>query len=82
MTQAVNALLYDPALVIEGLTPQQERLLKAVPNYAIGWAENAGFDDIAEDIRKHYGISKGIQNHVDELTPKPLKRNKSYGHSL
>ena len=82
MAQAINALLYDPSLIIKGLTPQQERLLKAIPNYAIGWTENAGFNDIAEDIRKHYGISKGIQNHIDELTPKSLKRNKSYGHSL
>lgn len=82
IAQAVNALLYDPALIIEGLTPQQERLLKAIPNYAIGWAEKAGFSDIAEDIQKHYGISKGIQNQIDELTPKPPKRNKSYGHSL
>ena len=82
MAQAVNALLYDPALIIEGLTPQQERLLKAIPNYAIGWAENAGFDDIAGDIQKHYGISKGIQNHIDELTPKLPKCNKNYERGL
>ena len=57
-------------------------LFRSIPNYAIAWAKNAGFDDIAEDIQKHYGISKGIQKHIDELMPKPLKRNKSYGHSL
>lgn len=82
IAKAINALLYDPALIIEGLTPQQERLLKAIPNYAVGWAENAGFDNVAEDIQKHYGISKGIQNHIDELTPKPPKRNKSYDRGL
>lgn len=68
-------------LIIEGLTPPQERLLKAIPNYAVTWAKKAGLTEIAEDIEKHYEISPGIQKHIDELTPKP-KRNKSYGHSL
>ncbi|HCC34293.1 MAG TPA: addiction module antidote protein, HigA family [Ruminococcaceae bacterium] len=81
MAKAINAILYDPALIIEGLTPPQERLLKAIPNYAVTWAKKAGLTEIAEDIEKHYEISPGIQKHIDELTPKP-KRNKSYGHSL
>jgi hypothetical protein len=74
MAKAISALLYDPALIIEGLTPQQERLLKAIPNYAVTWAKKAGLMEIAEDIEKHYEISPGIQKHIDELTPKPQKR--------
>ncbi len=78
MAKAVCSLLYDPELKIENLPPKQERVLQAIRSYAKDWAETAGFNHVAEDIQKHYGISKGIQNHIDELTPKPPMRNKSY----
>jgi hypothetical protein len=77
MAKAVSSLLCDPDLKIDSLTPVQERVLQAIQNYAVKWAERAGFTEVAEDIRKYYGISKGIQSHIDELTP---KRNRSYDH--
>jgi chromosome segregation ATPase len=81
MAKAVSSLLCDPDLKIDSLTPVQERVLQAVRNYAVTWAEKAGFTDVADDIRKYYGISKGIQSHIDELTPKPHKR-RSYDMGL
>ncbi len=77
MAKVVSSLQCDPDLKIDVLTPAQERVLQALQNYAITWAESAGFTEVAEDIRKYYGISKGIQSHIDELTP---KRNRSYDH--
>jgi hypothetical protein len=82
MAKAVCSLLYDPYLKNGSMTSEQERVLQAIRNYAKGWAENAGFVDVAEDIEKHYGISKGIQNHIDELTTKVQKRNKGYERGL
>jgi len=29
-----------------------------------------GFNNIALDIEKHYGLTQGMQDHVDELTRK------------
>ena len=62
-------------------TPTQDRLLQATRKYAAAHARNAGFDDIAQDIDKHYEITKGMQNHIDELMPKQT-RKKSYDHGL
>jgi len=81
MAKANCSLLHDPDIKLDSPTPAQERLLQATCNYAKGWAESIGFSDIAQDIDKHYGISKGIQNHIDDLTPKQTKK-RSYDHSL
>jgi len=81
MAKANCSLLHDPDIKLDSPTPAQERLLQATRNYAKGWAENMGFNDIAQDIDKHYGISKGIQNHIDDLTPKQTKK-RSYDHGL
>jgi hypothetical protein len=86
MAKANASLLHDPKLKIEGLNPEQTRILQATRNYAIAHSKNARFDDIAQNIEKYYGLTKGIQNYIDELTPKPPKkikeRSQSYGHSL
>jgi hypothetical protein len=81
MAKANCSLLYDPALKLNNPTPEQERLLQATRNYAAAHSRNAGFEDIAQDIEKHYGLSQGIQNHIAELMPKPT-RKKSYEHGL
>jgi hypothetical protein len=80
MAKASGVLLYDPAVKLNNPTPEQLRLLQATRNYAAAHSKNAGFADIAQDIEKHYGLTQGIQNHIDELTPKPPTRKKSYGH--
>ena len=80
MAKAIASLLYDPDLKLADPTPTQERLLQAIRNYAVTHSKNAGLDDIAQDIEKHYGLTKGIQNHIDELMPQTKKR--SYGHEI
>lgn len=79
--KANGSLLYDTALKLNNLTLEQERLLQATRNYAVTHSKNAGFEDIAQDVEKHYGLTKGMQNEIDELTPKPTKR-RSYDHGL
>jgi hypothetical protein len=81
MAKANASLQFDPALKLDNPTPAQERLLQATRNYAKGWAESMGFNGIAQDIDKHYEISKGIQNNIDDLTPKKTKK-RSYDHGL
>jgi len=75
-------LLFDADMKIPNITPAQERLLQATRNYAAKHASNEGFDDIAQDIQKHYGLSTGLQNHIDELMPKPQTKKRSYDHGL
>ena len=82
MAKANGSLLYGPALKLNNIKSEQERLLQATRNYAVTHAKSAGFDDIDHDIEKHYGISQGIQNHVDELTPKVQTKKRSYDHGL
>jgi len=82
MAKANGSLLYDPALKIANITPEQERLLQAIRNYAIQHTRNAGFSDLAQDIEKHYGITQGMQNHIDELMPKVQTKKRDYSHSL
>ena len=81
MAKANASLLYDPALQIKNLTPEQERVLKATRLYAAANARNAGFNEIAGEIDKYHSITKGMQKHIDDLTPKQA-RKKSYEHGL
>ena len=81
IAKANCSLLYDPTIKLNNPTPEQERLLQATRNYAAEHSRNAGFGDIALDIEKHYEITKDMQNHIDELTPKQT-RTKSYEHGL
>jgi len=81
MAKANASLLFDPALKLDNMKPEQERLLQATRNYAATHSKNAGFNDIVQEIEKYYNVSKGIQNHIDDLTPKQTKK-RSYDHSL
>jgi hypothetical protein len=80
MAKANGCLLFDEKMKIPNITPEQERLLKATRTYAAAHSRNSDFEDIAQDIEKHYGLTKGMQNHVDELTPKPQTKKRSYDH--
>ena len=82
MAKANASLLYDPKLKITNITPEQERLLQATRNYAAMYSRDEGFEDIALDIEKHYAITKGMQAKIDELTPKPQTKKRSYDHGL
>lgn len=74
MAKADGSLLWDDSLKIKNITPQQKRLLLAKRDYAIKMAVDAGFEDIAEDIKKHYGVMEGIRRCVDERMPKERGR--------
>ena len=82
MAQAVNSLLYDPSLKINNLQPDQQRALQAISLYARYWANKTGFGGVAERINKTYGISSGIQSHIDELMPKQKSLNKNHDFGL
>ena len=82
MAKANASLLFDPKLKIANITPEQERLLQATRNYAALHSRNEGFEDIAQDVEKHYEITKGMQTKIDELTPKPQIKKRDYSPSL
>lgn len=68
VVKAIGMLKYDKedGYKVEGLTAKQDKLIDGIADYAAKWAKEDGHPDIAEDMEKHIGISKGIQN---ELTP-------------
>ena len=82
MVKANGSLLFGPALKLTNITPEQERLLQATRSYAVTHLQNAGFEDIAQYVEKHYGLTKGMQNKIDELTPKSQIKKRDYGHGL
>lgn len=70
VTKAIGMLKYSDDDYRASLTEQQGRLIDAIAKYSEYWTEYDGFNDLAEDIRKHIGISKGIQSEINELMPK------------
>ena len=76
--KAVGMLKYDKDDGYKAnLTPKQERLIDGVANYSASWAKKDGYPDLAQEINKKIGISKGIQDEIEELIP---KKNISRGH--
>ena len=74
VVQAVGFLRYSEGDYKANLTDKQARLIDAVSNYARDWAEHDGFPEIAKEIDTKISISKGIQNHIDDLMPKQQQR--------
>lgn len=77
IVKAVGMLKYDKedGYKVEGLTKKQERLIDGVAEYGAKWAKEDGFPEMAEDMEKHIGISKGISNIIEPQAPK-----RSRGH--
>ena len=76
--KAIGLLKYDKDGEYKAnLTPKQERLIDGVANYSAIWAKKDGYPDLAQEINQKIGISKGIQDEIDELVP---KKNLSRGH--
>lgn len=77
IVKAVGMLKYDKedGYKVEGLTKKQERLIDGVAEYGARWAKEDGFPEMAEDMEKHIGISKGIGNIIEPQAPK-----RSRGH--
>lgn len=72
IVKAVGMLKYDKedGYKVDGLTKKQERLIDGVAEYGAKWAKEDGFPEMAEDMEKHIGISKGIEKIIDPPAPK------------
>ena len=71
VVKAIGMLEYDNTGEYKAdLTPKQTRLIDAVTNYSVNLARASSQSDLAEEMEKKIGISQGIQNSIDDLTPK------------
>ena len=71
VVKAVGMLKYDKQ---DGygvaLTEEQGRLVDAIAKYGARWARTDGQNDLAQIMETKIGISEGIQEDIQELTPK------------
>lgn len=67
VVKAVGMLKYDKTneYRVDGLSKKQERLIDGIARYGAEWAKRDGFPDLAEDMEKHVGISKGIRKTIE-----------------
>lgn len=77
VVQAIGMLKYSKDEYLANLTTEQENLIDAIANYSAYWTETYGYPDITNDIKKHIGISEGIQEEIEELKPKIIDRGLS-----
>lgn len=79
IVKAVGMLKYDKedGYKVDGLTKKQERLIDGVAEYGAKWAKEDGFPEMAEDMEKHIGISKGIADTIE-----PPRRQISRGWDM
>ena len=65
--KAVGMLKYDKedGYGIDNLTKKQEKLIDGIAEYGSHWAKTDGFPDLAEDMQKHVGISKGLRETIE-----------------
>lgn len=82
IVKAVGMLKYDKedGYGVPNLTKKQEKLIDGIADYGVKWAKEDGHHDLAEDMKKHIGISKGIQNTIEP--PKQHYHSHDYGPSL
>lgn len=75
IVKAVGMLKYDKTsgYKVAELTPKQSKLIDGIAEYGAKWAKEDGFSEMAEDMEKHVGISKGIAETID-----PPQRQRSY----
>lgn len=75
--KAIGMLKHDKkdGYKVERLTAKQERLIDGVTKYGVEWARKNGFSEIAEDMEKNVGISKGIGKIIEQQTPILKKTN-------
>lgn len=79
IVKAVGMLKYDKedGYKVPDLTQKQEKLIDGIAEYGAKWAEEDGFPDMAEDMEKHIGISKGIADTIE-----PPRRQISRGWDM
>lgn len=78
VVKAFNLLKYDKdsGYRVE-LTKKQSRLFDGLENYAKNWLREENKHDMAADIEKHIGLSKGIEKEIKALEPKNRGRDLS-----
>lgn len=68
---AVGMLKYDREQGYGvNLTEEQGRLIDAIAKYGARWARTDGQPDLAQAMEEQIGISDGIRDDIQELTPK------------
>lgn len=79
IVKAVGMLKYDKedGYKVPDLTKKQEKLIDGIAEYGAKWAKKDGFPDMAEDMEKHIGISKGIADTIE-----PPRRQISRGWDM
>lgn len=55
---------------ISNLSKAQEKLIDGLAEYGAKWAKEDGFPEMAEEMEKRVGISKGIEKIVEPPAPK------------
>lgn len=71
VVKAVGMLKYDQSDGYKAdLTPKQGRLIDALARYGSRWAKEEGYSDLAKAMDEKVGISQGIQEDIEELSPK------------
>lgn len=70
--KAVGMLKYDKedGYGVPSLTKKQDKLIDGLAEYGAKWAREDGFPEMAEDMEKHIGISKGIGKIIEPPAPK------------
>ncbi len=76
MVKAVGMLKYDKkdGYAISGLSKKQEKLIDGIADYGAKGANEDGFTDLAEQMKKYIGISKGLKPMVQVKGYKSLGR--------
>lgn len=79
IVKAVGMLKYDKedGYKVPDLTQKQEKLIDGIAEYGAKWAKEDGFPDMADDMEKHIGISKGIADTIE-----PPRRQISRGWDM
>ena len=79
IVKAVGMLKYDKedGYKVPDLTKKQEKLIDGIAEYGAKWAKEDGFPDMAKDMEKHIGISKGIADTIE-----PPRRQISRGWDM
>lgn len=75
VVKAIGMLKYDHGKYgISNLNATQSKLIDGLAAYGAQWAREDGFPEMAEDMEKHIGISKGIDRVIE---PHAAKRTRS-----
>lgn len=64
---------------ISNLSKAQNKLIDGLAEYGVKWARKDGFPEMAEEMEKRVGISKGIEKIIEPQAP---KRSRSYEMEL